>query len=156
MLARYHEAWYHSLPTPYPLTAHYDHPLVYLFSHFLPTYLPATLFRSHLLTYILYLVVVSLEETFAYSGYKSMPTSFFIGGIASRVDLHLSSEGAGNYAALGIMDWIFGTKLGNTTEDESSEDSETFDLNDIAERVREKRSKKGQAAKGRSRRVKDS
>ncbi|KAJ5553506.1 hypothetical protein N7494_002884 [Penicillium frequentans] len=79
-MTRAHRSWYHSLRTPFPLTAHYDHPLVYLLVRFLPTYLPALLLRFHMLTYVLFLSTVSLEETFAYSGYTVMPTSFFLGG----------------------------------------------------------------------------
>lgn len=148
-IARHHREWYHSLHTQYPLTAHYDHPLAYLFSQFIPTFLPAALFRCHLLTYMLYLVIISLEETFAYSGYKTMPISFFIGGIARRVDSHLASNGEGNFAALGIMDWIFGTTLGNDSEDE--EESVDFseaaaEVSDLADRVVRRRPRRSQAA----------
>ncbi|KAE8149292.1 hypothetical protein BDV25DRAFT_4267 [Aspergillus avenaceus] len=120
-VARYHRKWYHALRTPFPLTAHYDHPIAYLLSNFLPTYGPAMLFRFHILTFLLYLTVISLEETFAYSGYSVMPTSFFLGGIARRTDMHLLSGAEGNFGPWGILDWICGTTVGNEDEDELDE-----------------------------------
>lgn len=113
-LAKYHLYWYHSLRAPYPLTAHYDHPLTYLVLNFIPTYAPAVLFRFHMLTYLLYLMMVSIEETFAYSGYTVMPTSFFLGGIARRTDMHLLTDGEGNFGSWGIMDWLCKTTVGDT------------------------------------------
>ncbi|KAL4894039.1 hypothetical protein BDV59DRAFT_20459 [Aspergillus ambiguus] len=112
-LTKYHYTWYHGLRTPFPLTGHYDHPLVYLVANFLPTYLPAMLFRFHMLTYLFYLSVLSIEETFAFSGYSVMPTSFFLGGLARRTDIHLLSGGQGNFGPWGILDWICGTTVGN-------------------------------------------
>ncbi|KAJ5166790.1 uncharacterized protein N7482_005571 [Penicillium canariense] len=114
-LTEYHQKWYHDLRTPFPLTAHYDHPLVYLVIKFIPTYLPAIIFRFHMLTFLLYISTISIEETFAYSGYTFMPTSFFLGGIARRVDVHLMTAGQeGNYGPWGILDWILGTSIGDT------------------------------------------
>ncbi|EGE03204.1 sterol desaturase [Trichophyton equinum CBS 127.97] len=143
---QHHNDWYHSIHTPYPLTAHYDHPVAYLLWHFLPTFLPAAAFRCHLLTYMLYLSIVSLEETFAHSGYKPMPTSFFIGGIARRVDLHLLHGGHGNYAPLGIMDWLFGTSIGDELEDDIPEQSNG---ESIAEKLVEKKPRRSHRRKTR-------
>lgn len=97
---------------------------------------------------MLYLVVISLEETFAHSGYKTMPIGFFIGRIAHRVDLHLASKGEGNFAALGIMDWMFGTTLGNDSEDqESGNFSEVVsEVEDMADRAVRQRPRRSQAA----------
>ena len=111
-LASYHQNWYHSIPAPYPLSATYDHPLAYLVRHFLPTFLPAMLFRFHLLTYMLYTLLISLEETFAYAGYSSVPTNFLLGGIARRTDAHVLCGGDGNYGPYGLVDWIMGTSVG--------------------------------------------
>ncbi|KAA8652013.1 sterol desaturase family protein [Aspergillus tanneri] len=110
-----HQLWYHSLRTPFPLTAHYDHPLVYLLANFIPTYMPGMLFRFHMLTYLLYMSVVSVEETFAFSGYTVMPTSFFLSGMARRTEIHLFSGAKGNFGPWGILDWICGT---NVTDDD--------------------------------------
>ncbi|OAX78060.1 hypothetical protein ACJ72_07637 [Emergomyces africanus] len=110
-VARCHDEWYHSLRAPYPLTAHYDHPLAYVLFRFVPAFLPAATLRFHLLTYLIYLALISLEETFSHSGYSIMPTNFFIGGMARRADLHLLGKGCGNYGPWGIADWICGTTV---------------------------------------------
>ncbi|KAJ5494195.1 Fatty acid hydroxylase [Penicillium fimorum] len=122
VLAKWHRSWYHSLPAPFPLTAHYDHPVPYLITKFTPTYAPAIIFRFHMLTYLLYLLFISLEETFAYSGYTVMPTKLFLGGIARRTDMHLLMGAKGNFGPWGIMDWIFGTVLGDSSSDGNSSD----------------------------------
>ncbi|KAI1937124.1 hypothetical protein LOZ66_004041 [Ophidiomyces ophidiicola] len=155
-VSKCHNTWYHSLHTPYPLTAHYDHPASYLLSKFLPTFLPAAMFRFHLLTYILYLSTISLEETFAYSGYKAMPTNFFIGGIAKRVEAHLSSGGTGNYSPWGIMDWVFGSAIGDNVADEVLEDMEDVDVDELAERLMEKSRRQVKNFKRRTRKTVDS
>lgn len=111
-LARIHTSWQHSIVFPFSFVAHYDHPLTYLLHIFLPTYLPAVFLRMHLLTYHLYLVIVSLEELFAYSGYNVLPTAFILGGIARRQERHLMSDGDGNFGCFGLMDFIMGTSLG--------------------------------------------
>ncbi|KAJ9270046.1 hypothetical protein DTO212C5_3785 [Paecilomyces variotii] len=162
-IARRHRSWYHSLRAPYPLTAHYDHPLPYLISTFIPTYGSATLFRFHFITYIIYLSIISMEETFAYSGYTIMPTSFFLGGIARRVDMHLLSDGEGNFGPWGILDWVCGTTVGESVEDDIRGELEEHE---IEEKVRKaiqmsrkkikegngRASSKGTPSKGRSRR----
>ncbi|EAW07726.1 sterol desaturase family protein [Aspergillus clavatus NRRL 1] len=119
-VAKYHETWYHSLRAPFPLTAHYDHPAAYLLANFVPTYAPAMFFRFHMLTYLLYLSVISIEETFAFSGYSVMPTSFFLGGIARHTDVHLLSGAEGNFAPWGILDWMCGTTVGDAAEEDVS------------------------------------
>ncbi|KAJ5938088.1 hypothetical protein N7454_004430 [Penicillium verhagenii] len=135
-LSRCHQAWYHSLRTPFPLTAHYDHPLVYIFIRFIPTYLPALLLRFHMLTYIFYLTFVSIEETFAYCGYTVMPTNFFMGGIARRTDEHLIGDGVGNFGPWGIWDWALGS---STTSSAGAGEDPMADLDEqeIEKRVRE-------------------
>ncbi|KAB8271351.1 hypothetical protein BDV30DRAFT_213601 [Aspergillus minisclerotigenes] len=122
-VSKHHRKWYHSLRAPFPLTAHYDHPLAYLLSNFVPTYMPAMFFRFHMLTYLLYLTVISIEETFAFSGYSVMPTSFFLGGIARRMDMHLLSGAEGNFGPWGILDWICGTTVGGDEDEEELEEA---------------------------------
>jgi hypothetical protein len=124
-LATWHKNWYHALIAPYPLSAHYDHPLAYLVMKFIPTYAPAIVFRFHMLTYLLYLLLISIEETFAYSGYTVMPTNFFLGGIARRMDMHSLMRPRGNFGPWGIMDWMCGTTVGDqTSEDERADEAE--------------------------------
>ncbi|KAL2006139.1 hypothetical protein VTN00DRAFT_9793 [Thermoascus crustaceus] len=139
---KFHLSWYHSLRAPYPLTAHYDHPAAYMLSKFFPTYGPALIFRFHMLTYVLYLAIVSIEETFAYSGYKIMPTNFFLGSIARRVDVHVLNGGEGNYGPWGILDWICGTAVGETIEDDLEEEMEEYEVDDKVRRALEVASKR--------------
>ena len=119
-----HANWQHTIPTPFSLVAHYDHPITYLIHVFIPTYLPAVLFRFHILTYLMYLAVVSLEETFAYSGYNMLPSAFILGGIARRQEMHLVG-GNGNYGCFGLLDFVMGTSIGedlvNDVIDEAEE-----------------------------------
>lgn len=80
-------------------------------------------FRFHMLSYLLYLTVISIEETFAFSGYSVMPTSFFLGGIARRMDMHLLSGAEGNFGPWGILDWICGTTVGGDEDEEELEEA---------------------------------
>lgn len=152
LLADYHETWYHTLSAPFPLTAHYDHPLAYLVSKFIPTYAPAMLFRFHMLTYLLYLTTISIEETFVYSGYTIMPTSFFLGGIARRTDMHLLTDAEGNFGPWGVLDWLCGTTVGDSSVEEDLIDE--IEEREIEEKVRKtieasKRKVKEEAAQAR-------
>ena len=104
--------------------AHYDHPIAYLIHVFLPTYLPAAIFRFHLLTYLLYLAVVSIEETFAYSGYNVLPSAFVLGGIARRQERHLMGGGNGNYGSFGLADFAMGTSIGEDLLDDVIDEAE--------------------------------
>lgn len=141
-LARAHQNWYHSISTPFPLAASYDHPLAYLTRSFLPAYLPAVLFRFHLLTYILYLTLISLEETFAYSGYSTVPTNFVLGGIARRTDTHVMCGGDGNYGPWGLVDWIMGTSVGADVLDDLALEADKHDVPARVDRMKEKAKKK--------------
>ncbi|KIX07240.1 uncharacterized protein Z518_01893 [Rhinocladiella mackenziei CBS 650.93] len=141
-LSRAHQDWYHSLATPFPLAASYDHPLAYLTRSFLPTYLPALLFRFHLLTYILYLTLVSLEETFAYSGYSTAPTNFILGGVARRTDTHVLCGGEGNYGPWGLVDWVMGTSVGADVLDDVAMEADKHDVSERVDKMKTKAKKK--------------
>lgn len=109
------------------MVANYDHPIAYVVHVFLPAYLPAMLFRFHLLTYHLYLAIVSLEETFAYSGYNVLPSGLILGGIARRQERHLMKNGAGNFGCFGALDFALGTSLGqDVVEDVTQEVQEAI------------------------------
>ena len=110
------------------MSGSYDHQLPYLLHKFLPTYLPAFLLRFHLLTYLMYLAIVSLEETFAYSGYSTVPTNFILGGIARRTDGHVVEGGEGNYGCIGAVDWIMGTTIGGDLGDDMQDEVEKHHL----------------------------
>ena len=137
-------SWHHSVSPPYSLVANYDHPFAYLVGVFLPTYIPAVLFRFHLLTYHLYLALVSLEETFAYSGYNVLPSALVLGGIARRQERHLTSGGEGNFGCYGLMDFVLGSSLGQDLVD------------DVREEVEEEAGKKQGKADGKEKRRKKS
>ena len=117
-LTKTHANWQHAVPAPFSLVAHYDHPIAYLMHVFMPTYLPAVFFRFHLLTYLLYLAIVSLEETFAYSGYNMLPSAFVLGGIARRQEKHIMGGEYGNYGCFGLMDFAVGTSIGEDLIDD--------------------------------------
>lgn len=123
-VTKLHADWQHTVPAPFSLVAHYDHPVAYLIHVFLPTYLPAVFFRLHLLTYLLYLAIVSLEETFAYSGYNMLPSAFVLGGIARRQEKHLMGGGKGNYGCFGLLDFAMGTSIGETLVDDVVDEAE--------------------------------
>ena len=91
---------------------------------FLPAYLPAVIFRFHLLTYQLYLALVSLEETFAYSGYNVLPSGLILGGMARRQERHLMSTGEGNFGCFGALDFALGTSLGQDVVEDVTEEVE--------------------------------
>jgi hypothetical protein len=133
-VAKWHESWYHALPSTYPLAATYDHPVPYLLHHFLPVYVPAMLMRFHMLTYIIYLTLISIEQTWTYSGYSSTPTNFVLGGIARRTDEHLLDGGDGNFGTLGLVDWVMGTSLGGDVLEDMADEAESRDLQRRAER----------------------
>ncbi len=138
-LTELHGSWQHSLRAPFSLVAHYDHPIPYLLHVFLPMYLPAILFRFHLLTYQIYLILISLEETFAYSGYNALPSAFILGGIARRQEKHLMGDGDGNFSCFGLADALMGTSLGTDPADDVGDETE--------------KRKAGKNAKGRARAV---
>ena len=133
-----HLSWQHSVSPPYSFVANYDHPIPYLIHVFFPAYIPALFFHFHLITYYVYLAIVSVEETFAYSGYNVLPSALILGGIARRQEQHLWGDGRGNYGCFGL-----GTSLDDDLHD------------DVQEEVHEKKKVvKGRArAAGRKQRV---
>lgn len=60
----------------------------------------------------MYLALVSIEETFAYSGYNVLPSGFILGGIARRQESHVMNGGKGNYGCWGLCDFMAGTSVG--------------------------------------------
>lgn len=166
-VARYHRSWYHSLRASYPLTAHYDHPITYLLVKVVPLYASAAAFRFHMTTYMLFVALVSLEETFASSGYKTLPTGFFLGGVARRAEMHVIRSGNCYYGVWGILDWLCGTTAPAVVEpvedrEQGEEDEGQLTEEDIDEKMIRKaieeyrrliREKKSNGTKIRRRRV---
>ncbi len=151
-ITKYHEHWYHSLSAPFPMSASYDHPVAYLLRCFIPTFGPALLFRFHLLTYVVFLTLVSLEETFTHSGYSTVPTNFILGGIARRADAHVVSNGGGNFGPWGVIDWICGTTVGADVMDDLRAEAEKNDMEGKMDMAIEKAKKNGGQLKARTRR----
>ncbi|KAL2818966.1 hypothetical protein BDW59DRAFT_174967 [Aspergillus cavernicola] len=108
LISTAHRAWHHSLRAPFPLTAHYDHPLAYLIGVFIPMYIPVMFLRFHMITFLVYTVLVSIEETSVFSGYYVIP-SFLLRGIARRMEHHLSFGGKTYFGRWGFLDLITGT-----------------------------------------------
>ncbi len=147
VLSKMHEQWYHTeISSPFPISATYDHPAAYLIRAFLPTYIPAVLFRFHLLTYMIYTALISIEETFAYSGYSTVPTNFILGGIARRTDNHVMCGGEGNYGPWGLLDWIMGTSVGSDVMDDVVAEAKEHDVPERMDGAMQKAKKKGKEA----------
>lgn len=113
LLGQRHRSWYHDLETLGPFTASYDHPAVFLLIRFLPTFLPAALLRLHLLTYLIYVGIISFEETITHSGFRFFAQDCFlvISRIGRRAETHLLTRGKRNFGVWGLLDWVCGTAL---------------------------------------------
>lgn len=128
-LSNLHGKWYHRVvKAPFPLSPSYDHPLVFVLRSWLPMYAPTMYFRFHALTFMLYLVLVSLEDTLTHSGYARLPTNFVLGGVARRHELYCLTKGDGNFGTWGICDWIFGTSIGQDIADDIMEEMDEADM----------------------------
>lgn len=130
-LSDLHQRWYHKVvKTPFPLSPTYDHPLVFLLRVWLPMYAPTMYFRFHALTFMLYLTLVSLEETLTHSGYAKLPTNFVLGGIARRIDMHCLIA-KGNFGTWGFCDWMCGTVIGQDLVDDIMDQMDEADAREI-------------------------
>ncbi|KAK2590846.1 hypothetical protein QQS21_011458 [Conoideocrella luteorostrata] len=111
-LAKMHMAYAHDKPgAPYSLQVYTDHPLALLVHRFLPVYLPSVLIRTHMLTYFIVIIITTIEETLAMSGYTFIP-GIVMSGITARTAIHYAGKGSSNFGALGVMDWGHGTSKG--------------------------------------------
>lgn len=57
-----------------------------------------------------------------------MPTNLFLGGIARRTDMHVLMGARGNFGPWGILDWIFGTAVGDSHTDDESDEADERDI----------------------------
>jgi len=113
--------------------------------------------RMHILTYLVLIVVFSLEETFVYSGYNVLPSTIMLNGMARRADAHMMSEGEGNYGCLGVLDWCHGTTLGKDVVEDLKAEMEKHNvegkankaINGAGEAANELADKFGRGRKGR-------
>lgn len=111
-LAKKHVAYAHAgAGAPFSLQVFADYPLATLLHRSLPAFLPCMLIRTHLLTYFLVLIITSIEETLAMSGYTIIP-GIVMSGITQRTAIHYANKGTSNFGSYGIMDWAHGTNQG--------------------------------------------
>ncbi|KAG6052732.1 hypothetical protein E4U17_005479 [Claviceps sp. LM77 group G4] len=111
-LARKHVAYAHATSgAPYSLQVYTDHPISIFFHRFLPVFLPSILIRTHMLTYFFVIILTTIEETLAMSGYTFIP-GVVMSGITARTSIHYAGRGSSNYGAVGVMDWAHGTSKG--------------------------------------------
>ncbi|KAL4886541.1 hypothetical protein BJY04DRAFT_213303 [Aspergillus karnatakaensis] len=109
-IANLHTTWYHkSLGTPFPLAAHYDHPVCYILGTFLPMYIPVFWLQMHMLTFLFFTTIISLEDLFAFSGYEVLPNFLGLEGVGTRLGRHLESGGKIYFGRWGVWDVIRGT-----------------------------------------------
>ena len=74
----------------------------------------------------MYLSAVSLEETFAYSGYNVLPSGFILAGMARRQERHFSLD-FGNYSCWGLCDFVMGTSLGSDVLEDVRDEAQADD-----------------------------
>jgi hypothetical protein len=86
----------------------------------------------HILTYLLLIVLFSLEETFVYSGYNILPSTIMLRGMARRTDAHMMSEGEGNFGPFGVLDWVHDTTLGKDVIDDLKLEAEKHGVEEKA------------------------
>ncbi|KAG5957883.1 hypothetical protein E4U57_001678 [Claviceps arundinis] len=111
-LARKHVAYAHATSgAPYSLQVYTDHPIAIFFHRFLPVFLPSVIIRTHMLTYFFVIILTTIEETLAMSGYTFIP-GVIMSGITARTAIHYAGRGSSNYGAVGVMDWAHGTSKG--------------------------------------------
>lgn len=92
---------------------------------------------------MVYLTLISLEETFAYSGYSTVPTNFILGGIARRTDSHVLCGGEGNFGPWGLVDWLTGTSVGGDVIDDVVAEVDKHDVPERVDGAIQKAKKKG-------------
>lgn len=111
-LARKHVAYAHATSgAPYSLQVYTDHPIAIFLHRFLPVFLPSVIIRTHMLTYFFVIILTTIEETLAMSGYTFIP-GVIMSGITARTAIHYAGRGSSNYGAVGVMDWAHGTSKG--------------------------------------------
>lgn len=80
----------------------------------------------------------------ALSGYAAIP-GIMLGGIARRQDLHSQSQGDGNFAPWGLMDWIHGTSIGADVVDDMKDEAEKHNMAERSSRALENAKEGGRA-----------
>lgn len=138
-LPHLHRTYCHSIQYPFAFCSSYDHPLCYLLHRWVPLYLPAYLFRMHILVFEILIVLTSLEEVFAYSGYGSafLPGTIIVNRMARRVESHQMTRGKGNFGGIGVLDWAHNSGIAGIEDvgDDLADEAEKHDLAGKANRA---------------------
>ncbi|KAG5934475.1 hypothetical protein E4U59_006149 [Claviceps monticola] len=122
-LARKHMAYAHATSgAPYSLQVYTDHPIAIFFHRFLPVFLPSVIIRTHMLTYFFVIILTTIEETLAMSGYTFIP-GVVMSGITTRTAIHYAGRGSSNYGAVGVMDWAHGTSKGRDVLEDAKKEA---------------------------------
>lgn len=66
-----------------------------------------------------------------------------LGGMARRQDLHSQGRGKGNFAPLGIMDWIHGTSIGADVVDDMKDEADKHHVSERSGNAMEKAKESG-------------
>ncbi|KAK3312451.1 hypothetical protein B0H66DRAFT_399172 [Apodospora peruviana] len=122
---------------PFSLLLMADNPLPFLLHRFIPLYLPALALHHdnlHLLTFMLFVVLATLEETLSMSGYTVVP-GIIMGGIARRSALHYCRPTGGNFGCWGVLDWIHGTSLGKDVMADLHDEAEKHQVKERGNRT---------------------
>lgn len=150
--ARRHAKYSHSRRAPpFSLLLMADHPVPQLLHRLVPQYLPALALslaprpvpfvggtRVHLLTYFVFIMLASVEETLATSGYSVVP-GIVMGGVARRTSTHhcCKTSSSGNFGAWGVLDWVHGTTVGGDVMADVRDEAEKHGAGDAVEAVRD-------------------
>lgn len=81
-----------------------------------------------------------------------MPTSFFLGGIARRVDVHALSGAEGNFGPWGVLDWLLGTAVDDGADDEDEQSAYEREIDEQVRRAIEASRRRVQRRETRRRR----
>lgn len=95
------------------------------------------------------MALISLEETFSYSGYSTVPTNFILGGVARRTDNHVICGGKGNFGPWGLCDWVCGTSVGSDLVEDVRAEGEKHEVGGRVDSAVERAKKKGRQQMGR-------
>ncbi|KAI1109828.1 sterol desaturase family [Nemania sp. NC0429] len=135
-IGRLHARYAHSRKAgaPYSLMLYADHPLPLMLNRLLPAYLPPVVVRPHLLTYLLFVLLTTMEEMLSMSGYSVVP-GIIMRGITRRTATHYASGGRGNYGAWGLLDWVNGTSIGRDVVDDMQDEAEKHQVKDRGQKA---------------------
>ncbi|KAI0018416.1 sterol desaturase family [Xylariomycetidae sp. FL0641] len=135
-ISKLHKGYAHAQKgaAPHALMLFADHPAPLMLHRLVPLYVPAVLIRPHLLTYFGFVVLATVEEMLAMSGYSVVP-GIVMGGITRRTAAHYASGGQGNFGAWGLLDWINGTSVGRDVVEDLQEEADKHQVKERGEKA---------------------